>query len=71
MTTTTENQTTKAKHVPDFYIFENGAKGTKPTGAAFAHKKGQGFTLLIAGKRYAAFPPKAKTAEQPATGEGA
>jgi hypothetical protein len=80
MTTTTETQTTKAKQVPDFYIFENGADGTKggkPVGAAFVHKKGNGFTMLIGGKRYAAFPPKAKTAaqpaqaEQPAQGEGA
>ncbi len=38
MTTTTEKQTTKAKQVPDFYIFENAdAKGGKPTGAAFEH----------------------------------
>ena len=46
MTTTTETRTTKAKQVPDFYIFENGvdgAKGGKPAGAAFAHKKGTGF----------------------------
>ena len=67
MTTTTENQTAKTKQVPDFYIFENGAngeKGGKPAGAAFAHKKGKGFTLLIGGKRYAAFPPKAKPAQQ-------
>jgi hypothetical protein len=81
MTTTNETKTTKAKQVPDFYIFENGAdgaKGGKPAGAAFAHKKGRGFTMLIAGKRYAAFPPKAKSAEpaaqpeQPAAeGEGA
>ena len=74
MTTTTETQTAKPKQVPDFYIFENGEKGGKPAGAAFAHKKGKGFTLLIAGKRYAAFPPMAKTAaqpEQPAPGEGA
>ena len=81
MTTTTETKTTKAKQVPDFYIFENGADGTKggkPAGAAFAHKKGNGFTMLIGGKRYAAFPPKAKPAtgqpvqqEQPAQGEGA
>jgi hypothetical protein len=36
--------------------------------SAFAHKKGKGFNLLIGGKRYAAFPPKSKTAqpEQPA-----
>ncbi|MEO8377068.1 MAG: hypothetical protein ABI579_05295 [Candidatus Sumerlaeota bacterium] len=78
MTTTTENQPAKAKQIPDFYIFENGAagqKGGKPAGAAFVHKKGKGFTLLIAGKRYAAFPPKGKSApatEQPATeGKGA
>ncbi len=82
MTTTNETKTTKAKQVPDFYIFENGAdgnKGGKPIGAAFAHKKGKGFTMLIGGKRYAAFPPKAKPAadqpaqpEQPAAqGEGA
>ena len=54
----------KTKQVPAFYIFENGTDNTqdgKPVGAAFAHKKGKGFTFLIAGKRYAAFPPKAKT----------
>lgn len=80
MTTTNETKTTKAKQVPDFYIFENGAdgaKGGKPAGAAFAHKKGNGYTMLIGGKRYAAFPPKQKPAvEQPAQqpaaqGEGA
>ena len=67
MTTTTEKQTTKPKQVPAFYIFESaeGQKGGKPAGAAFVHKKGKGFTILIAGKRYAAFPPKAKTAAQP------
>ena len=74
MTTTTEKQTTKAKQVPDFFIFENadGQKGGKPAGAAFKHGKGNGFTLLLGGKRYAAFPPKTKSAEQPAqagTGE--
>jgi hypothetical protein len=66
MTTTTENQTAKTKQAPDFYIFENGADGQssgKPAGAVFLHKKGKGFTLLIAGKRYAAFPPKAKSAQ--------
>ncbi len=73
MTTTTETQTTNAKQVPDFYIFENapdGDKSGKPAGAVFLHKKGKGFTLLIGGKRYAAFPPKAKSA-QPAAAEGA
>jgi len=54
-----------------------GEKGGKPAGAACVHKKGKGFTLLIGGKRYEAFPPKAKTAaqrelpHQPAPGEGA
>ena len=75
MTTTTENQTAKTKQVPDFYIFENGAageKGGKHAGAAFLHKKGKGFTLLIGGKRYAAFPPKAKPAQAEAPkGKGA
>ena len=73
MTTTTENQTTKTKQIPSFYIFENAADGQKagkPVGAAFAHKSGKGVTLLINGKRYSAFPPKAKTAEPaPATTE--
>ena len=77
MTTTTENQTAKAKQVPDFYIFDNGSDGTKsgkPVGSVFVHKKGNGFTLMIGGKRYAAFPPKTKSTaqpEQPAQGEGA
>ena len=69
---TTQTETTKEKQVPDFYIFENGPngqKGGKPVGAAFAHKKGSGYSLLINGKRYAAFVPKAKTAEQPAQPE--
>jgi hypothetical protein len=50
MTTTAETRKTEAKQVPDFYIFENGADGTKggkPAGAAFVHKKGNGFTMLI------------------------
>lgn len=75
MTTTTETQATKQKQAPDFYIFENageGQQGGKPVGAAFAHKKGKGMTLLINGKRYAVFPSKAKSEQQPATeGKGA
>ena len=66
MTTTTENQATKTKQIPSYYIFENtadGQKSGKPVGAAFAHKSGKGVTLLINGKRYSAFPPKAKTTE--------
>jgi hypothetical protein len=76
---TTQTETTKQKQIPAFYIFENtaaGQQGGKPAGAAFAHKKGKGFTLLIAGKRYSAFPPKAKTAAatvqpEPTEGKGA
>ena len=72
---TTDTETTKTKQAPDFYVFENtakGEKGGKPAGAAFLHKKGKGFTVLINGKRYAAFPPKAKAPEAQATqGESA
>ena len=74
---TTENQTTREKQVPAFYIFETieagGKKENKRIGAAFAHKKGNGYSFLINGKRYAAFPPKAKPAgeasDATATGE--
>ena len=63
---TTQTETTKEKQIPAFYIFDtvesNGKKENKRVGAAFAHKKGTGFSLLINGKRYAAFPPKAKAA---------
>ena len=79
---TTQNETTTAeKQVPVFYIFEtaeaNGKKESKRISAALTHKKGNGFTLLVNGKRYAAFPPKAKAAgdtaqpELPTPGEGA
>ncbi len=65
---TTQDQTTKEKQVPAFYIFDtietDGKKEQKRIGAAFAHKKGNGFNLVIDGKRYAAFPPKAKAADQ-------
>ncbi len=74
MTTATENQPAKPKQVPDFFIFENAPNGEKlgkPAGAAFAHKKGKGYTLLIGGKRYAAFPPKPKTAEPATEGKSA
>ena len=73
MTTETENTAEKTKQAPDFYIFENGPNGEetgKPAGAAYGHKKGKGFTILMNGKRYAAFPPKAKTAPQPEATEG-
>lgn len=77
---TTQTETTKEKQVPAFYIFDtvetDGKKENKRIGAAFAHRKGNGFNLVINGKRYAAFPPKAKTVAesvQPeaAGGEGA
>jgi len=70
---TTQTETTKEKQGPAFYIFDtvetDGKKENKRVGAAFAHKKGSGYSLLINGKRYAAFPAKAKTAEQPAQPE--
>ena len=70
---TTQTETTKEKQKPAFYIFDtvesNGKKENKRVGAAFAHKKGTGFSFLINGKRYAAFPPKQKAAVQPAQPE--
>jgi hypothetical protein len=77
---TTPTETTKEKQLPAFYIFDtvetDGKKENKRVGAAFAHKKGTGFNVLINGKRYAAFPPKPKTAAETAQpeateGEGA
>ena len=54
MTTQTET-TTKEKQLPAFYIFDtvetNGKKENKRIGAAFAHKKGNGFNLVINGTR--------------------
>jgi hypothetical protein len=65
---TTQTETTKEKQIPAFYIFDtfetDGKKENKRVGAAFAHKKGTGFSFLINGKRYAAFQPKVKTAAQ-------
>jgi hypothetical protein len=70
---TTQTETTKEKQIPAFYIFDTvetgGKKENKRVGAAFAHKKGTGYSFLINGKRYAAFPPKVKTAAQPAQPE--
>jgi hypothetical protein len=75
---TTQTETTREKQPVAFYIFDtvetDGKKENKRVGAAFAHKKGTGYSFLINGKRYAAFPPKAKTAVQPeatATTQGA
>jgi len=65
---TTPTETTKEKQIPAFYIFDtveaDGKKENKRVGAAFAHKKGNGYSFLINGKRYAAFPPKPKTAAE-------
>lgn len=62
---TTSNETTTKKQAPAFYIFDivevDGAKELKHIGAAFKHGKGKGYTVIIDGKRYAAFPPKAKS----------
>ena len=70
---TTKNETTKEKQAPAFYIFDtietDGQKESKRVGAAFKHSKGNGYNVIIDGKRYAAFPPKAKAAAT--EGEGA
>jgi hypothetical protein len=62
---TTETKTTKTKQIPAFYIFESieteGERERRPAGAAFAHKSGGGFNIVIDGQRFVAFPPKAKT----------
>jgi len=62
MTTQTETQETKAKPPADMYVFEavEGSKENKIVGRIYRHKKGTGFNILIGGKRYSAFPPKAK-----------
>lgn len=54
------------KQAPAFYIYDTieteEGKSYKRVGAAFRHGKGSGFTVIIDGKRLAAFPPKAKSA---------
>jgi len=52
MTTENENTTTEKKSTP-------------PAGAVFKHGKGGGFNLVIAGKRYVAFPAKTKKPNGP------
>lgn len=62
---TNENQT---KQKPAFYIFSKDASGkSSNVGAAFKRQKGKGFNVIIAGKWYTAFEPKA----QPVEGESA
>jgi hypothetical protein len=62
---TTETKTTKTKQVPAFYIFETieteGERERRPAGAAFPHKSGGGFNIVIDGQRFVAFPPKGRT----------
>ena len=71
MTTTTETKP-KEKQVPAFYIFAPGQDGkNQRVGAAFKHGKGNGLNFVTNGKRYAAFPPKAKSEQPAAQGEGA
>ena len=68
MTTETETQETKKPKQPaDRYIFAQapGSKDNKIVGSIYFHKKGNGMNVLINGKRYTAFAPKAKPADQP------
>lgn len=62
-----KEQSTKAKQIPAFYLFEtvetDGNKELKRIGAAFSHKKGNGFNFIVNGKRFTAFPPKPKSGE--------
>jgi hypothetical protein len=58
MTTQTENKLTQ---FPAFYIYEEGADGLVPVGRAFKHHRGNGINILVDGKRFVAFPPKAET----------
>lgn len=70
---TTETKPTKAKQVPAFYIFETieieGERERRPAGAAFPHKSGGGFNIVIDGQRFVAFPPKAKTESEAKSSE--
>ena len=73
MTTETETkETKKAKKPADFYLFEQlpGSKDSKIVGSVYRHSKGTGFNVLMNGKRYSAFAPKAKPAAQPEATQG-
>lgn len=66
MTTEVER---KPKQMPAFFIYDQDEEGNNlRIGAVFRHKRGQGFNILLDGKRYLAFPPKLKT---DASGESA
>lgn len=64
----TKVQATKTKQIPAFYLFDtveaDGKKELKRIGAAFAHKKGNGFNFIVNGMRFTAFRPKPKSAEK-------
>jgi len=55
------NPSSKPKQAPDFYVFQAGSAGRvdQLAGVAFVHRSGHGLALMIDGKRYVAFPPKA------------
>lgn len=55
---------TTNNNTPAFYLFAQIDGETKRVGAAFKHRKGNGFNVLINGQRFIAFPPN------PATGKG-
>ena len=65
MTTQIENKPTQ---LPAFYLYEESENGLVPVGRAFKHHRGNGINILVDGKRYVAFPPKAKT-EMPEAAE--
>lgn len=59
---TNENENNKPKIIPSYYIFEKDAEGnSRRIGAAFKHKNGGGFNIVIDKNRYTAFPPKPKS----------
>lgn len=67
MTTTTKTTATKKQKKPaDRYIFEGEGDKKKIVGAVYFHAKGNGMNILVNGKRYSAFAPKAKAAPVPA-----
>lgn len=53
--------TDEDKNRPAFHIFDESNKNR--LGAAFKHKKGEGFNILIGKVRYVAFPPRRKKSE--------
>lgn len=57
------NQTEKQhKKKPAFYIYTQDAGKSEYAGAAFRHKTGTGFNILIGKDSFVAFEPKGKSA---------